>query len=154
MTEIFTNKKAFDLWLERHEDYIFNLGKGEPCSYPCMVCYHTIGEPVMECQDDEDQYDELVKRLGDSDCIDGTLFFEFIYPFDFDDIPAFGIGDLVRWNDPALAEFEPNEQEFQKGRVYEIYDIHSEIICICDEYGEGEVLAHELELVKKADETD
>lgn len=151
MTEIFTNKKAFELWLERHKDYIFNFVKDEPCSYPCMVCYHTIGEPVMECQDDKDQYDELVEKLGDSDYIDGTLFFEFIYPFEFENIPAFGIGDLVRWNDPALAEFDPDEQEFQKGRVYEIYDIHSEIICICDEYGEGEVLEHELELVKKAE---
>lgn len=64
---------------------------------------------------------------------------------------AFGIGDLVRWNDPALSEFTRREQEVQKGRVFEIYDIRGEIICICDEWGEGEVLEHELELVKKAE---
>lgn len=93
MTEIFTNKKAFELWLKSHEDYIFNFGKSEPCSYPCMVCYHTTNTPVTECQDDDDQYEELVKKLGDRDCIEGTLFYEFIYPFDFDNIPAFGIGD-------------------------------------------------------------
>ena len=151
MTEIFTNKKAFELWLKRHEDYIFYFGKSEPCSYPCMVCYQTIDTPVTECQDDDEQYDELVERLGDSDYIDGTLFYEFIYPFDFDDIPAFGIGDLVRWNDPAIQDFDPAEREFQKSRVYEIYDITNGFICICDEYGEGEVLEHELELVKKAE---
>ena len=151
MTEIFTNKKAFELWLEKHEDYIFYFGKSEPCSYPCMVCYQTINTSVTECQDDDEQYDELVERLGDSDYIDGTLFYEFIYPFDFDDIPAFGIGDLVRWNDPAIQDFDPAEREFQKSRVYEIYDITNGFICICDEYGEGEVLEHELELVKKAE---
>lgn len=151
MTEIFTNKKAFELWLKKHEDYIFYFGKSEPCSYPCMVCYQTINTPVTECQDDDEQYDELVERLGDSDYIDGTLFYEFIYPFDFDDIPAFGIGDLVRWNDPAIQDFDPAEREFQKSRVYEIYDITNGFICICDEYGEGEVLEHELELVKKAE---
>ena len=151
MTEIFTNKKAFELWLKKHEDYIFYFGKSEPCSYPCMVCYQTINTPVTECQDDDEQYDELVERLGDSDYIDGTLFYEFIYPSDFDDIPAFGIGDLVRWNDPAIQDFDPAEREFQKSRVYEIYDITNGFICICDEYGEGEVLEHELELVKKAE---
>lgn len=151
MTEIFTNKKAFELWLKRHENYIFNFGKSEPCSYPCMVCYHTVNIPVTECQYNDEQYKELVKKLGDSDSISGTLFYEFIYPFDFDDIPAFGIGDLVRWNDPAIQDFEPAEREFQKSRVYEIYDITNGFICICDEYGEGEVLEHELELVKKAE---
>lgn len=151
MTEIFTNKKAFELWQKRHEDYIFNFGKSEPCSYPCMVCYHTIATPVTECQTDDEQYDELVERLGYSDYIDGTLFYEFIYPSDFDEISAFGIGDLVRWNDPAIQDFDPAEQEFQMSRVYEIYDITNGFICISDEYGEGQVLEHELELVKKAE---
>lgn len=64
---------------------------------------------------------------------------------------TFEIGDLVRWNDPAIQDFDPAEREFQKSRVYEIYDITNGFICICDEYGEGEVLEHELELVKKAE---
>lgn len=64
---------------------------------------------------------------------------------------TFEIGDLVRWNDPAIQDFDPAEREFQKSRVYEIYDITDGFICICDEYGEGEVLEHELELVKKAE---
>jgi hypothetical protein len=69
----------------------------------------------------------------------------------FDDEIMFEIGDLVRWNDPAIHEFDPAEREWQSQRVYEIYDINGDIICICDEYGEGEVFEHELELVKKVE---
>lgn len=60
------------------------------------------------------------------------------------------IGTQVKWNDPAIAEFkEGKERELQMSRVFEVVDIiNEEVVLIADEYGEGEVLIDELEIIE------
>lgn len=33
------------------------------------------------------------------------------------------IGTKMKWNDPAIEEFEGKERELQKSRIYEVVDI-------------------------------
>ena len=63
----------------------------------------------------------------------------------------FRVGDKVKWNDPAIDDFEPEEREFQNARIFEIYEIKGEVIGIADEYGDSEVFAGELEIVTRAE---
>lgn len=59
----------------------------------------------------------------------------------------FEIGDKVKWNDPAIVEFEPTERYLQMSRTFEVIDyINDDMVLIADEYGEGEVYENELEL--------
>lgn len=59
----------------------------------------------------------------------------------------FEIGDKVKWNDPAIVEFEPTDGYLQMSRVFEVIDyINDDMVLIADEYGEGEVFEGELEL--------
>ena len=60
------------------------------------------------------------------------------------------IGTKVKWNDPAIADFaEGKERELQKSRIFEVVDIINEdMVLIADEYGEGEVLVDELEIIE------
>lgn len=67
-----------------------------------------------------------------------------------EDYLEFEIGMLVKWNDPAIGEFSPKEQEIQRNREFVIVDIINEdMVLIADEYGEAEVFVGELELIKK-----
>ena len=67
-----------------------------------------------------------------------------------EDYLEFEIGMLVKWNDPAIGEFSPKEQEIQRNREFLIVDIINEdMVLIADEYGEAEVFVGELELIKK-----
>lgn len=67
-----------------------------------------------------------------------------------DDIAEFNEGDLVKWNDPAINDFEPEEREIQRNRIYSVVKIINEdMVLIADEWGEGEVFVDELELVKQ-----
>lgn len=58
----------------------------------------------------------------------------------------YSIGDKVKWNDPGINDFSPEEREPQYNRVYIIVNINGEIITIKDEYGEAEVFTNELNL--------
>ena len=60
------------------------------------------------------------------------------------------IGTKVRWNSPTIADFkEGNERKLQKGRIFEVVDIlDADTVLIADEYGEGEVLIDELDIIK------
>lgn len=60
------------------------------------------------------------------------------------------IGTQMKWNDPAIAEFkEGKERELQMSRVFEVVDIiNEEVVLIADEYGEGEVLIDELDIIE------
>lgn len=58
-----------------------------------------------------------------------------------------GIGDSVRWFDPARDNYSTNEEyEQQCSRVWEVTAIHEDTICISDDYGDAEVFGDELEL--------
>lgn len=56
----------------------------------------------------------------------------------------FKIGDKVKWNDPAIHDYDPEDREEQLNRVYEVVDKYGDIILIADDFSETEVLAHEL----------
>ena len=59
------------------------------------------------------------------------------------------IGTRVKWNDPAIEEFEAEERELQKSRVYEVVDIINEdAVLLEDEYGEVEAYVNELSFVE------
>ena len=59
------------------------------------------------------------------------------------------VGDEVKWNDPAIDDFNPEHREVQRNRVFVITDIISnEMVAIADEWGEAEVLTSELEVVR------
>jgi hypothetical protein len=60
------------------------------------------------------------------------------------------VGTLVKWNDPAISEFSPEEREFQLNREFVIVDIiNKEKVLIADEYGEAEVSVEELECINQ-----
>jgi hypothetical protein len=62
----------------------------------------------------------------------------------------FKVGDKVRWNDPALGDFEPNERVLQSEREYSIIEFLSDEIClISDGFGEAEVFLWELEKIMR-----
>lgn len=57
-------------------------------------------------------------------------------------------GDKVRWYDPAINDFTPEEQKEQLERIYEVDEVVSEeLVCISDEFSEVEALPEELEKV-------
>ena len=59
-------------------------------------------------------------------------------------------GDLVKWNDPAINDFVPEEREIQRNRIYSVVEfINEDMVLIADEWGEGEVFVDELELVEQ-----
>lgn len=59
------------------------------------------------------------------------------------------IGTKVKWNDPAIEDFEEEERELQKSRVYEVVDIINEdAVLLEDEFGEVEAYVHELSFVE------
>jgi len=70
------------------------------------------------------------------------------------------IGDKVRWNDPAIEDYEPEDLEKLRNTVYEIVDIYSDetdeieddtvcLIAIPGINGETEVYAQELEKINQ-----
>lgn len=77
------------------------------------------------------------------------------YEMDFleeeEEYSGFLIGDYVKWNDPAIDDFNETERDFQRNRIFQIFNISGDIISIDDAYGEAEVFAHELELVTRAE---
>lgn len=118
------------------------------------------GESVTEL---EVTYPTLAEILADDEKCEEILVYRGLYDKDKEDIaygdimlkygqitPVFEVGDLVKWNDPAIDEFTQEEQEVQRGRIFEIYEINGEVVGICDKYGEGEVPFNELTLVKKS----
>lgn len=54
-------------------------------------------------------------------------------------------GDKVRWHDPAIADFDPEDRKMQEDRIWTVDAIFGDIARIADEAGEAEVYASELE---------
>lgn len=58
------------------------------------------------------------------------------------------IGDKVKWNDPAIDDFDPEEIEIQRKRVYTLIEVINDEIClISDDFGDSEVYFDELEKI-------
>ena len=54
------------------------------------------------------------------------------------------IGDNVIW-------YDPQEETRDLKRIYNVYDIKGDIVCVSDEYSEAEVLPNELIVISKLD---
>ena len=62
--------------------------------------------------------------------------------------PEIEAGSSVKWNDPAIDDFAPEERDMQRSRIFQVVDIINEdMVLIADEFGEAEVFVGELELV-------
>lgn len=59
------------------------------------------------------------------------------------------VGDYVRWNDPGINDYEPENRQAMLDREFIIEEINGEIILISDGYSEAEVTANELEPLVK-----
>jgi hypothetical protein len=59
------------------------------------------------------------------------------------------VGCNVKWNDPALNEYNPQEREEMANRTFRVYRLKGDIVCISNETIEVEVLPEELEVIDK-----
>ena len=61
---------------------------------------------------------------------------------------GFNIGDRVKWDDPAIDDYDEEDRENLLDRVFEIFEINGEVISIAEVCGdsEAEVYANELSL--------
>lgn len=61
---------------------------------------------------------------------------------------GFNIGDKVKWEDPAIDDYDEEDIDSLRERVFEIFDINGEVISIAEVDGgsEVEVYANELTL--------
>ena len=59
-------------------------------------------------------------------------------------------GDKVRWRDPAINDFDPEERQAQAERVYTVYKASEDIVCFSDGVSDVEAPACEVDLVKAA----
>ena len=61
---------------------------------------------------------------------------------------GFNIGDKVKWEDPAIDDYDEEDRENLLDRIFEIYSINGEVITITEVDGgsEAEVYAEELTL--------
>lgn len=59
-------------------------------------------------------------------------------------------GDKVRWRDPAIKDFDPEERQAQAERIYTVYEASEDIVCFSDGISNVEAPACEVDLVKAA----
>lgn len=87
-----------------------------------------------------DAYDTENNLIGYFNCCDDLSWVKFEN--------GFRIGDRVRWNDPAIEDYE-DEIELAKARVFEVADINDEFVLIVEVSGgtESEVYPEELEKI-------
>lgn len=84
----FNNEKDFFTWIK---DYVSDTATiiesdneiSNPDKYPCVMVYNFIANPVLDCEEDEDQYYDLIAKGYDESEID-KLYYDFVYPSDFD----------------------------------------------------------------------
>jgi hypothetical protein len=59
-------------------------------------------------------------------------------------------GDKVRWYDPAINDYDPDDRQSQLNRVWTVFHYINEdegTLLICDDFSEAEVYLHELEKI-------
>lgn len=63
---------------------------------------------------------------------------------------GFNIGDKVKWEDPAIDDYDDEDIDNLRERVFEIFEINGEVISIAEINGgsEAEVYAEELTLAR------
>ncbi len=64
---------------------------------------------------------------------------------------TFHKGDKVRWNDPGIEDYAPEEREEVLARVFTVDEANGDIILISNEDSSAEVYASELELISEED---
>ena len=68
------------------------------------------------------------------------------------EICPFRIGDKVKWNDPAIEDFDESDREEMLNRIFTVDKIGYSAIDISDGHSEAEVMADELELIEGIEE--
>lgn len=59
---------------------------------------------------------------------------------------GFNIGDRVKWEDPAIDDYDEEDRENLLDRVFEIYEINGEVISIVEVGGGSEAEVYDTEL--------
>jgi hypothetical protein len=54
------------------------------------------------------------------------------------------VGDYVKWNDPAIHEYDECDREDMLNRVFEVFAINGDVYSLSNEFSEVEALEHEL----------
>ena len=59
------------------------------------------------------------------------------------------VGCNVKWNDPALNEYNPQDRQDVANRLFRVYRLKGDLVCIANETTEVEVIPNELEVIDK-----
>ena len=59
---------------------------------------------------------------------------------------GFNIGDRVKWDDPAIDDYDEEDRENLLDRVFEIYEINGDVISIAEVCGDSEAEVYDTEL--------
>lgn len=59
---------------------------------------------------------------------------------------GFNIGDRVKWEDPAIDDYDEEDRENLLDRIFEIYEINGEVISIVEVGGGSEAEVYDTEL--------
>ncbi len=97
----------------------------------------------------DEQMEELADKMADDYC--EQLFWNSLYILaELQGIPKrkFHKGDKVRWNDPGIKDYDPEERKEILARVFTVDETNGDIIHISNEDSSAEVYIDELELVK------
>ena len=84
----FNNEKDLFTWIKDHLTNTATIIDGDkeisnPDNYPCVMTYNFIENPVLNCEEDEEQYYDLIAQGYEEHEID-KLYYDFVYPYDFD----------------------------------------------------------------------
>ena len=98
-----------------------------------------VTDPMMEM---------LASEMSDAYCESGVFWTDMeIIAENTLGIHQFCEGEHVKWHDPGINDFAPEERDIQRNRVYEIVELGEGTALIHDDFGEAEVPVTELELV-------
>ena len=126
----------------------FNIDEKDVCAF--FEGYESYIDELIQEKGKVDDYFNEFKKLDTPDTLES-------WHNCFDDFTwakggLFEVGDKVKWNDVNLEEFEEEDRETQKNRIYTIIEIKKDKLLgneylIADDYGEVEVFGEELEFI-------
>jgi len=127
---------------------LFSEGNGDYYDSLCRKICKRDGKLVF-CLDDDEECDFLSLQTDDIYWLCKNV--SLIVEVNERNFPHIKVGGHVRWNDPAINDFEPEDQEDQLNLVWEIQQIDGTLIedntiihITREDGGEAEVYAHEL----------
>lgn len=84
----FNNEEDFFNWVKEYiTDTATIIEDGNeistPDSFPCIMTYNFITNPTLDCEEDDEQYHDLLSQGFESDEIN-KLYYDFVFITDFD----------------------------------------------------------------------